>query len=670
MKKAAKSKKALLHFVLAVVLILGVMLSFNSAFADEGMAGSTETTTESTSEESGQSADTIDATATTSAEDNPNAVAVTAAATPTVTITNNFTNDGTYVATAAGVPEGTKYVWQRSANGSSWTDVVATKVTGDSYNVDKDATKAMSINIALDSKVISNSATDTTLFSYRVQLRDENGNVLATSNVIKNTYYTQLQNGGFENPDFSDGRSAMSQVANGAYPQLIWLTTGLGKGDKLGRDIEIINSSGWHEYEARRTYNGATAHSGKQFAELNCEASGSLYQDVMTVPGSTLYWQLYHRARANGEDTMYVLIMPRSSGKDITTQADVYRVMNNLDQYPGAQVEDITDGNSWVEHDGNYTVPTGQYLTRFFFVAGNTASGDDTVGNFLDDVWFSRSVPPANPDSGNVTVTKTVSGLPADILKGYVVTVTLFNSDHSYTHTFNSNGWDANGSQSFTFTNVPGGTYTVSETVVPEGVSLSDYNETRTGAPATVTVEDQSSSTVNITNSYTKKTANLTISKTVKGNMGDKTQEFGFTLKVDGGYSENLVDTGDDNIQVQNKGNGTYSFNLTDGQAVTVSLPYGTTYTITEDDPNKQGDSHKYKTTYAVDGGTATEGLEYTATSDITSDTTVAFTNNKSMSSPDVGVNTGSSLPYAVGLGSVAAGAAFLLAKRRRGIDR
>lgn len=670
MKKAAKSKKALLHFVLAVVLVLGVMLSFNAAFADEGTAGSTETTTESTSEESGQSADTTDATATISTADNPNAVAVTAAATPTVTITNNFTTDGTYVATASGVPAGTKYVWQRSANGSNWTDVVATKVTGNSYNVDKDATKATSINIALDSKVIANSATDTTLFSYRVQLRDANGDVLATSNVIKNTYYTKLQNGGFENPDFSSGRSAMSQVPNGAYPQLIWLTTGLGTGDKAGCDIEIINSSWRHQYEAMRTYNGATAHSGKQFAELNCEASGSLYQDVMTVPGSTLYWQLYHRARANGQDTMYVLIMPTSSGKDITTQEDVYRVMNHLDQYPGAQVTEITDGNSWVEHDGNYTVPTGQYLTRFFFVAGNTVSGDDTVGNFLDDVWFSRSVPPANPDSGNVTVTKTVSGLPADILKGYAVTVTLFNGDHSYEHTFNSNGWDANGSQSFTFTNVPAGTYTVSETVVPEGVSLSDYNETQTGAPATVTVEDQSSSTVNITNSYTKKTANLTISKAVTGNMGDKTQEFGFTLTANG-VTEDLTDAvpTDGDITVTKNEDGTYSFNLTDGQSVTVSLPYGTTYTVTEDDPNKQGDSLKYTTTYKVGDQTGT-GTTYTADSGITSDTTVAFTNNKSMSSPDVGVNTSSSLAYAVGLGSVAAGAAFLLAKRRRGIER
>jgi hypothetical protein len=176
------------------------------------------------------------------------------------------------------------------------------------------------------------------------------------------------------------------------------------------------------------------------------------------------------------------------------------------------------------------------------------------------------------------------------------------------------------------------------------------------------------SDTVEITNAYAKKPVNLTISKTVTGNMGDKTQAFGFTLKVDG-YTEDLVDTGNDNIAITNNGNGTYGFQLTDGQAVKVSLPYGATYTVTENDPNKSDDSLQYVTTYAVGDGAATVGSKYVATSGLTSDTTVHFTNTKSLSSPDVGVNTGSSLPYAIGLGSVATGAAFLLAKRLRAMS-
>ena len=32
------------------------------------------------------------------------------------------------------------------------------------------------------------------------------------------------------------------------------------------------------------------AYDGGQFAELNCQAYGALYQDVLTVPGATLNW--------------------------------------------------------------------------------------------------------------------------------------------------------------------------------------------------------------------------------------------------------------------------------------------------------------------------------------------------------------------------------------------
>ena len=39
------------------------------------------------------------------------------------------------------------------------------------------------------------------------------------------------------------------------------------------------------------------AYEGNQFAELNCEASGALYQDVLTKDGTALNYWLSHRAR-------------------------------------------------------------------------------------------------------------------------------------------------------------------------------------------------------------------------------------------------------------------------------------------------------------------------------------------------------------------------------------
>jgi len=692
MRKADESRKALQRLAVAVFLVVGVMLSFNYAFAAEGTSNTPNTAVENDTQSTDASGSGAAVTESGSgpsegatAAGDADAVTLTAAAVQTVTISNSsFADSGTYEARVAGtVPDGTKYVWQRSVDGEMWTDVIAKKVTGNSYNVDPDATKATSINIALDSRVIGNNSTDTNLYSYRVQLRDTNGNVLATSDSVENPYYTQLQNGGFESPDCSNYARVYSQLPN-ETEGLIWKTT--------GRDglIEIGNSSDKyypHSENSLNTIYGTTAKEGNQFAELNAQAAGALYQDVMTVPNSTLYWSLYHRARSkqpygagsndlNGSDTMYVLIMPTSYAQNnVTTQTQVdalvASVLNDPDSYyknNGIKVTKITDDTKdWYYHTGDYEVPSGQYLTRYFFAAGATITGNPTVGNFLDGVSFSTHVPAPSPDTGNVTVTKTVTGLPEDSLENYKVTVTLSNTNKSYSRTFNRWAASEDGSitNSYTFTDVPAGTYTVSETV--EGAP-GDYTETRTFNKTTVTVVDRMSDTVEITNAYAKKPVNLTISKTVTGNMGDKTQAFGFTLKVDG-YTEDLVDTGNDNIAITNNGNGTYGFQLTDGQAVKVSLPYGATYTVTENDPNKSDDSLQYVTTYAVGDGAATVGSKYVATSGLTSDTTVHFTNTKSLSSPDVGVNTGSSLPYAIGLGSVATGAAFLLAKRLRAMS-
>ena len=91
-----------------------------------------------------------------------------------------------------------------------------------------------------------------------------------------------------------------------------------------------------------------------------------------------------HRARGlekslkPEEDTMYVVIMPTQTAieKNVTTQSQVQDVIANQKNYPGAMVVKYTDNDqAWTTHQGNYTVTaSGQYSTRFFFVAGDTAS--------------------------------------------------------------------------------------------------------------------------------------------------------------------------------------------------------------------------------------------------------------------------------------------------------
>lgn len=111
---------------------------------------------------------------------------------------------------------------------------------------------------------------------------------------------------------------------------------------------------------------------------------------------------------------MYVVAMSSDLAKNITTQVQVLDVVNHKENYPGAMVATYTDGDrSWTTHQGTYTVASNQYSTRFFFVAGSTASNDPTVGNFIDNVRFTRDRLTPVAGTANVTVTKTITGLSA-----------------------------------------------------------------------------------------------------------------------------------------------------------------------------------------------------------------------------------------------------------------
>ncbi|MFC5747416.1 DUF11 domain-containing protein [Actinomadura rugatobispora] len=162
-----------------------------------------------------------------------------------------------------------------------------------------------------------------------------------------------LVNGSFEEPRVTSGIENRVPDASqpGARSVPGWQTTA---SDRL---IEI-----WH----RRS--GTEAAHGEQFAELNANESSTLYQDLETTPGTTLYWSLRHRGRS-GDDTMSLKIGRPGSRPNKTWT--------------------FTDGTAaWGRHTGAYTVPRGQTVTRFAFEAGATATGDPTVGNFLDDVVF------------------------------------------------------------------------------------------------------------------------------------------------------------------------------------------------------------------------------------------------------------------------------------------
>lgn len=198
-------------------------------------------------------------------------------------------------------------------------------------------------------------------------------------------------NGSFEYPAIPSG-STNYAFANGTH-QLFWRTTAPGPNHTLGQDVELGTDRKGNPYLPA----GSSAAHGRQYAELNAEAVGTLYQDVLTAPGAELSWGFSHRSRKDMVEvnTMYLIIASSEDGAKIKTQADINALIRNYtaDGEPVSYGDGSYtlwkmegDANHWQNHFGSYKVPDGQYAMRFFFAS---ASGK-TTGNLIDNVTFNQ----------------------------------------------------------------------------------------------------------------------------------------------------------------------------------------------------------------------------------------------------------------------------------------
>lgn len=171
--------------------------------------------------------------------------------------------------------------------------------------------------------------------------------------------------------------------------------------------------------------------------------------------------------------------------------------------------------------------------------------------------------------------------------------------------------------------------------------------------------------TVNFYAHYEPVSADLTVSKTVTGKLGDTNKAFTFTITKADGTAANITDTNieiseADRAKVEWKGNG--QFTLKDGASIIFkNLPSGQ-YKVVED--NYSGE--KYETSYVVDSGTPENRREASVTIG-TDAKTIAFTNNCTLQ-PDLGVLL-DTLPYIVILAVVAGGVALLMLRKHRKED-
>ena len=445
-----------------------------------------------------------------------------------------------------------------------------------------------SLNVVLDHAAHDTSAA--TRNYYYVIVKGANGNIVGTSASQQVQEYYELQNGSFENPSgLYGGTNQVNQSTSGLY----WKNTG-----NNGQDtIEIVdfraekNTSKYNQYgqkEATYTYQMyqyglPEAKDGEQCAELNANAVGSLYQDVLTAPGTTLTYQFSHATRKNismgdwgaaynntekfpnGQiaDTMYLLIMKADDAANLTNQEAVIDYKNavltarktNKNAYPGVTIltcnKDYYNAtNPWYTYRGTYTVPACQYNTRFFFVSGDTAfekvytSRTGTVGNLLDAISFSTDKLDVDT-SKYVTITKKVYGVNKNDMAGYQVSFNVSengsgssgSSDLQTAPTITSFLWDDEnrcyvGSTQALLT--VDKTYTISEDV--DNITFPGNTNGKYTLDTSSTAHDHDAKTVTVNktpgatenqvtfkNEYKKNTTSLTVTKTWAENGSNST---------------------------------------------------------------------------------------------------------------------------------------------------
>ena len=164
---------------------------------------------------------------------------------------------------------------------------------------------------------------------------------------------------------------------------------------------------------------------------------------------------------------------------------------------------------------------------------------------------------------------------------------------------------------------------------------------------------------------YVPASANLTVTKTVTGKLGDTNKAFTFTITKANGTPVNIADANietTDNTKAVWQSNG--KFTLKDGASITFkNLPSGE-YKILEEDYTGE----KYETSWQI--GTDGDVYEKNSTATVTIGTTeqtVHFTNHRTLE-PDLGVLL-DTLPYIVILAVVAGGVALLMLRKHRKED-
>lgn len=314
----------------------------------------------------------------------------------------------------AGGLDGASFEWTRSDN---WRISYRAYDSTDGYR---------SVNVARDhgglTEARKNADGTYRPITYTAKVTLANGEIQYPTYTVY--YQSEILNASFETPNAP--ASTYTFFSNG-WPEMYWKSTAPGTdAEHVSKDIEFGDVT-------NNTCTGTDfgvnhAAGGVQFAELNAENFGSLYQDIITAPGEEIAWEFAHAPRpiqdwAEGmTNKMFIVIGATENAQKLTTQDHLTKLgfaavdaakaqftgtngnpafsafmdgsqpvtidfvyngtamgtytvwYHDADQerkdFNGNDNAFYGQGNNygWTPLSGSYDTPEGQYRTRLFFV--------------------------------------------------------------------------------------------------------------------------------------------------------------------------------------------------------------------------------------------------------------------------------------------------------------
>ncbi len=321
--------------------------------------------------------------------------------------------------------------------------------------------------------------------------------------------------------------------------------------------------------------------------------------------------------------------------------------------------------------DTNYTITETDYSSESYSTHNNKGIGRIATGTIKEqesqDVIFTNT----KYKPGSLVISKTVMGNGGETGKEFDFTIVLSDKDNEYTFTGINGGPSGKikgekiislkDRESVTIADLPSATtYTVTEADYSAQGYITEYSDDKNGKTSVVELSDtgQIPTDEGVSVSYvnTKNVGNLSISKTVDGNGGDKGKEFEFTVTFSDNKTYSYKGTGvsDGTIKSGDK------IKLADGQSIEITgILEGTTYTVKETDYSSEGYTMKSTGETGTISKNTVSAAQFTNTKNVGSlsisktvdgnagdknkefEFTVTFSDNKTYSYKGTGVSDG-----------------------------